>query len=130
MLMYLQSTLRFFAIFSCSETKIACHSRVGVIVKMLNIVLYEPEIPQNTGNIGRFCVGTDSRLILVGKLGFSLDDKHVKRAGLDYWSSVNLMQIPGLDEFFEEFLLKNTLTHSFRNLPQRCIPKYPIRTKT
>jgi len=70
---------------------------------MLNIVLYEPEIPQNTGNIGRFCVGTDSRLILVGKLGFSLDDKHVKRAGLDYWSRVNLLQLPDLEAFFEEF---------------------------
>jgi len=70
---------------------------------MLNIVLYEPEIPQNTGNIGRFCVGTDSRLILVGKLGFSLDDKHVKRAGLDYWSRVNLLHLPSLETFFEEF---------------------------
>jgi len=70
---------------------------------MLNIVLYEPEIPQNTGNIGRFCVGTDSRLILVGKLGFSLDDKHVKRAGLDYWHRVNLLRLPSLDAFFEEF---------------------------
>ncbi|ADD68647.1 tRNA/rRNA methyltransferase (SpoU) [Denitrovibrio acetiphilus DSM 12809] len=70
---------------------------------MLNIVLYEPEIPQNTGNIGRFCVGTESRLILVGKLGFSLDDKHVKRAGLDYWQNVNLMQLPSLEAFYEEF---------------------------
>ena len=70
---------------------------------MLNIVLYEPEIPQNTGNIGRFCVGTDSRLILVGKLGFSLDDKYVKRAGLDYWHRVNLLELPSLGAFFEEF---------------------------
>ncbi|PLX66152.1 MAG: tRNA (cytidine(34)-2'-O)-methyltransferase [Denitrovibrio sp.] len=70
---------------------------------MLNIVLFEPEIPQNTGNIGRFCVGTDSKLILVGKLGFSLDDKYVKRAGLDYWSRVNLERIDTLDEFFEKY---------------------------
>jgi len=70
---------------------------------MLNIVLFEPEIPQNTGNIGRFCVGTDSRLILVGKLGFSLDDKYVKRAGLDYWSRVDLERIESLDAFFEKY---------------------------
>ena len=70
---------------------------------MLNIVLYDPEIPQNTGNIGRFCVGTDSRLILVGELGFSLDDKYVKRAGLDYWHRVDLVRLPSLDAFFEEY---------------------------
>jgi tRNA (cytidine/uridine-2'-O-)-methyltransferase len=68
-----------------------------------SIVLFEPEIPQNTGNIGRFCVGTGSRLILVGKLGFSLDDKHVKRAGLDYWHNVDLEIIPTYDEFFEKY---------------------------
>lgn len=70
---------------------------------MLNIVLFEPEIPQNTGNIGRFCLGTDSRLILVGKLGFSLDDKQVKRAGLDYWHRVDLEIIPTIDGFFEKY---------------------------
>lgn len=70
---------------------------------MLNIVLFEPEIPQNTGNIGRFCVGTDSRLILVGKLGFSLDDRHVKRAGLDYWDKVQLERLPDTESFFEEY---------------------------
>lgn len=51
----------------------------------MNIVLVEPEIPQNTGNIARTCVMTGSVLHLVGKLGFSLDDRHVRRAGLDYW---------------------------------------------
>ncbi|MCB4757195.1 MAG: tRNA (cytidine(34)-2'-O)-methyltransferase [Elusimicrobia bacterium] len=51
----------------------------------INIVLIEPEIPQNTGNIGRTCVGLGARLIIVGKPGFSLEDKDIKRAGLDYW---------------------------------------------
>lgn len=50
-----------------------------------NIVLIEPEIPQNTGNIGRTCVGTWSKLHLVGKLGFEITDKNLKRSGLDYW---------------------------------------------
>ena len=56
----------------------------------LNIVLVEPEIPQNTGNIARTCAATGSRLHLVKPLGFSVDDKHLKRAGLDYWSLVNI----------------------------------------
>ncbi len=55
-----------------------------------HIVLIEPEIPPNTGNIGRLCAATGTHLHLVGKLGFSLDDKHMKRAGLDYWPEVKL----------------------------------------
>jgi tRNA (cytidine/uridine-2'-O-)-methyltransferase len=57
--------------------------------KFFNIVLIEPEIPNNTGNIGRTCVGTNSRLHLVGKLGFELTDKYLKRAGLDYWKHLD-----------------------------------------
>ncbi len=56
----------------------------------LNIVLVEPEIPQNTGNIARTCAATGSRLHLVKPLGFSVDDKHLKRAGLDYWGLVDI----------------------------------------
>ena len=52
---------------------------------MLNVVLVEPEIPENTGNISRTCSVTGARLHLVRPLGFSVDDKHLKRAGLDYW---------------------------------------------
>jgi len=52
---------------------------------MLNIVLVEPEIPNNTGNIGRLCVGTESRLHLIHPFGFQITDKNVKRSGLDYW---------------------------------------------
>ena len=56
----------------------------------LNIVLFQPEIPQNTGNIGRTCVLTDCKLHLIKPLGFSLEEKQLKRAGLDYWSYLNL----------------------------------------
>lgn len=68
----------------------------------LKIVLYEPEIPQNTGNIVRLCACTGADLYLVGKLGFSLDEKHLKRAGLDYWDSVNIKHLNTLDEVLEE----------------------------
>ena len=67
----------------------------------LNIVLYEPEIPQNTGNIARLCACTGASLYLVGKLGFSLSDKYTKRAGLDYWDSVDLYKINTMDELIE-----------------------------
>lgn len=58
---------------------------------MLNVVLIEPEIPPNTGNIGRLCLAAGARLHLVGPLGFSLDDRALKRAGLDYWPEVDLV---------------------------------------
>ena len=67
----------------------------------LNIVLYEPEIPQNTGNIARLCACTGASLYLIGKLGFSLSDKYTKRAGLDYWDSVDLHKINTMDELIE-----------------------------
>lgn len=63
-----------------------------------HIVLIEPEIPPNTGNIGRLCAATGTHLHLVGKLGFSLDDKHMKRAGLDYWPEVKLHLWSNLEE--------------------------------
>ncbi len=56
----------------------------------MDVVLVEPEIPQNTGSIGRLCAATHTRLHLVGKLGFSLDDRYLKRAGLDYWPWIDL----------------------------------------
>ncbi|NLF34333.1 MAG: tRNA (cytidine(34)-2'-O)-methyltransferase [Clostridiales bacterium] len=67
---------------------------------MLNIVLVEPEIPMNTGNIARTCAATRSRLHLVEPLGFDISDKAVKRAGLDYWHMVDLSVYPDLDGFF------------------------------
>ena len=57
---------------------------------MFNVVLVRPEIPPNTGNIGRLCLATQSTLHLIKPLGFSLDDRQLKRAGLDYWNEVNL----------------------------------------
>lgn len=67
---------------------------------MINIVLVEPEIPMNTGNVARTCAATGSRLHLVKPLGFDISDKAVKRAGLDYWSLVDLHVYEGLEEFF------------------------------
>ena len=67
---------------------------------MLNIVLVEPEIPPNTGNIGRLCLATGARLHLVKPLGFSLDDRALRRAGLDYWREVDVKLWDSLDEIF------------------------------
>lgn len=63
----------------------------------MNVVLINPLIPQNTGNIARLCAGTNTDLHLVGKLGFSLEDRYLKRAGLDYWPSVRLHLHDDLD---------------------------------
>lgn len=65
---------------------------------MFHVVLVEPEIPPNTGNIGRLCLAAGARLHLVGPLGFSLDDRAVKRAGLDYWADVDVRQWDSLAE--------------------------------
>ncbi len=67
-----------------------------------NIVLIEPEIPNNTGSIGRTCVGTACRLHLVGKLGFDISDRAVKRAGLDYWDQLDLAQHESRYEFLRQ----------------------------
>ena len=74
-----------------------------MIKTKINIVLFEPEIPQNTGNIVRLCACTGAHLFLVGKLGFSLSDKYLKRAGLDYWDSVQISKYDSLDELKKEF---------------------------
>ena len=68
-----------------------------------NIVLVEPEIPPNTGNIARLCAATGSVLHLVEPLGFSIDDRQLKRAGLDYWSSVKVCLWPGLDQLWAAY---------------------------
>ncbi len=65
----------------------------------MHIVLYEPDIPWNTGNIGRSCVATASMLHLVGRLGFSLDEKEIRRSGLDYWDKLHLVQHASWDAF-------------------------------
>ena len=69
---------------------------------MLNIVLVEPEIPQNCGNIARTCAATRSRLHLIRPLGFDISEKAVRRAGLDYWPMVDLRVYENLDDFFSQ----------------------------
>ena len=64
-----------------------------------NIVLVEPEIPQNTGNIGRICVSTECRLHLIKPYGFILDDKHLRRAGMDYWQHLDVTEYENWDDF-------------------------------
>ena len=68
----------------------------------VNIVLYEPEIPANTGNIGRTCVATGSRLHLIEPLGFRLDEKSLKRAGMDYWKDLDVTTYINFEEFLEK----------------------------
>ena len=69
---------------------------------MLNIVLFEPEIPANTGNIGRTCVATGTRLHLIEPLGFRLNEKSIKRAGMDYWEHLDVTRYINFEEFLEK----------------------------
>lgn len=71
--------------------------------KNFNVVLMTPEIPQNTGNIGRLCVSTNTTLHLIKPLGFSLEDKYLKRAGMDYWKQLN----PRIYDSWDDFLVSN-----------------------
>lgn len=82
---------------------------------MFNIVLHEPEIPQNTGNIARTCAVTGARLHIIKPMGFEIDDKKLKRAGLDYWHQLDITYY----ENFEDFLEKNNGTMYF------CTTKAP-----
>ena len=66
----------------------------------LNIVMVEPEIPQNTGNVARTCAATGARLHLVGPMGFQIDDKKLKRAGLDYWHLLDITYYDSISDFF------------------------------
>ena len=68
----------------------------------MNIVLYEPEMPANTGNIGRTCVATDTRLHLIEPLGFKLNEKQLKRAGLDYWDKLDVTVYSDFQDFLEK----------------------------
>lgn len=69
---------------------------------MINIVLHEPEIPANTGNIGRTCVATNTRLHLIKPLGFKLNEKSLKRAGMDYWPQLDVTTYIDYDDFLEK----------------------------
>jgi tRNA (cytidine/uridine-2'-O-)-methyltransferase len=86
---------------------------------MLNIVLVEPEIPNNTGNIGRLCVGTESRLHLIKPYGFEITDKNLKRSGLDYWVHLDWNEYNNVDEWMAQipdksrvFLMSSHASHS------------------
>ncbi len=71
-------------------------------MQKLNVVLVHPQIPQNTGNIARTCAATGAKLHLIEPLGFEIDDKKLKRAGLDYWHLLDIEYYKNLDEFFEK----------------------------
>ena len=71
-------------------------------MKNLNIVLVEPQIPQNTGNISRTCAVTGAKLHLIKPFGFEITDKHLKRAGLDYWDKLDIYYYENLKDFFEQ----------------------------
>ena len=68
----------------------------------MNIILHQPEIPQNTGNIGRTCVATGTKLHLIEPLGFRLDEKAIKRAGMDYWKDLEVYRYTNFQEFLEK----------------------------
>ncbi len=97
---------------------------------VLNIVMVEPEIPQNTGNVARTCAATGARLHLVGPMGFTIDDKKLKRAGLDYWHLLDITYYGSLEEFFSQnpqsagnfffFSTKAKHIHSDVNYPDGC----------
>lgn len=93
----------------------------------LNIVLVEPEIPQNTGNVARTCAATGARLHLVGPMGFKIDDKKLKRAGLDYWHLLDISYYDSLSDFFNRnsgnffyFTTKAQQIHSEVSYPDSC----------
>lgn len=71
-------------------------------MSVLNIVLVEPQIPQNTGNIARTCAATGSRLHIIEPMGFKIDDAKLKRAGLDYWHLLDITYYKNIDDFFEK----------------------------
>ena len=81
----------------------------------LNIVMVEPEIPQNTGNIARTCAITGAKLHLVHPLGFKINDKSIKRAGLDYWDKLEIEEHSSLEKLLEKYL--NTRTIRIPMLP-------------
>jgi tRNA (cytidine/uridine-2'-O-)-methyltransferase len=95
----------------------------------LNIVLVEPEIPQNTGNIARTCAATGSSLHIVRPMGFRIDDRKLKRAGLDYWHLLNITYYDSLSDFFEKnsgprpfffFTTKAKKTYTEVSYPDGC----------
>lgn len=91
----------------------------------LNIVLIEPEIPQNTGNISRTCAATGARLHLVKPFGFEINDKHLKRAGLDYWQYLDITYYENQAEFFEKNKGKQFFYFTTKALHRHSDVSYP-----
>lgn|SRR5690554_1158266 len=85
-----------------------------------NIVLFEPEIPTNTGNIGRLSLGSGSNLHLVKPFGFEIDDKRLKRAGLDYWKNITVHIYESIDEFYSKNKGKNFVYFSSHGTKEYC----------
>ena len=104
---------------------------------VLNIVLVEPEIPQNTGNIARTCAATGARLHLVEPMGFKVDDRRLKRAGLDYWYLLDITYYKDLADFFERnaggkfyyFSTKAKRVYSEMDYPDGCYLVFGKETK-
>lgn len=103
----------------------------------LNIVLVEPEIPQNTGNIARTCAATGARLHIVRPMGFTIDDKKLKRAGLDYWHLLDITYYDSVQELFEKnadgnfyfFTTKARHVYAKINYPDNCFLVFGKETK-
>lgn len=91
-----------FLLLFCTTSNNLSEKGKNKIMAELNIVLVEPEIPQNTGNIARTCAATGAKLHLVRPLGFSISEKAVKRAGLDYWDLVDISVYDNIHDFFEK----------------------------
>lgn len=102
--------------------------KIKVIKMTLNIVMVEPEIPQNTGNVARTCAATGARLHLVGKMGFTPDDKKLKRAGLDYWYLLDITYYDTMEEFFEKNKGGNFFYFSTKAQKRHSDVKYPDNT--
>ncbi len=108
-------------------------------MSILNVVLVEPEIPQNTGNIARTCAATGARLHIIKPMGFAIDDKKLKRAGLDYWHYLDLTYYENLEDFFEKtdnnnaqyyyFTTKGRNTHSDVAYNDNCYLMFGKETK-
>ena len=88
----------------------------------LNIVMVEPEIPQNTGNVARTCSATGARLHLVGPMGFTIDDKKLKRAGLDYWHLLDISYYDSLNDFFAKNEIPEENLFFFSTKSPRFLP--------
>lgn len=86
----------------------------------INIVLVEPEIPQNTGNIARTCAATDSKLHLVHPLSFDISEKQVRRAGLDYWDKVDIEEHESLEKFLEKYPTSQNHMYFLTTKGQKC----------